>query len=312
MLDLILPDIAMVESQGNTATFEIGPMLAGIARDFGNALRRVLLASMPGAAITSLRIDGVKHEFQDIPNIKEDVTDIVQSLKKVRLRSFSSHDVPIYIDKWGPCMVTAADIKTRNTVEIVNPYLHIATLDNKNAHLVMEMSVSTGRGFVAAKKIEGESQPIGIILIDAIFSPIRHVGYTIRHMRVGRVTNLDEIVLSITTDGTISPTEALRQGAEILQQQFMRFEEDWGSPPDKQRKPLVSDVPIPTAIYKKPIEDLSLSVRAYNAMKRAGLTTIGPILEMDESELKLLRNVGERTLQEIADCLKKMRVFLKE
>lgn len=226
-LDVRLPRITKTMAEGNTASYEMKPVDAGYAIPLGNAMRRVLLSSLPGAAIISVLIEGVQHEFQDIPQVKEDVTDLVQQLKKVRLRSYADRDIHIHLDARGERRVIAGDISIPSTIEIVNPDLPIATLDNVQARLVMDMTVRTGRGFLSASvqaEQRSEGLPLGVILTDAIFSPVRHVNFTTSHMRVGGVTNrYDKIIFEITTDGTISPDEALRESAGILCRQFAVF-----------------------------------------------------------------------------------------
>ena len=297
--------------KGNSGRFEIGPIDAGYAREFANSLRRVLLSGLPGAAITSILIKNVQHEFQDIPHVKEDVVDIVQNIKKVRLRSYMDRAVHVRLDAQGESEVYAGDIRVPGTIEIVNPSQHIATLDNEQAHLVMELVVETGRGFVSAElqKEQKPEQPIGVILVDAIYSPVVHVNFTIEEIGRGRQENLDTIVLSITTDGTISPSEALRQSADILRQQFMVFSHPFGIP----GKPAhLSDTRIPMYICAMDIEDLRLSVRTVNALRRNGVTKVGRILEMDEEQLTTIRNFGQKGLQELCECLQKKGLLPKQ
>src|ERR1700736_4294413 len=209
----------------------------------GNRLRRVLLSSLPGAAVTSIRIDGVQHEFQDVPNVTEDVTEIVLNVKKLRLRSFSDHPVSMRLEVSGEREVTAADILVPSTVEIVNPELHIATLDNESARLNMELVVETGRGYVPADS--KDDQPIGVIPVDAIYTPVQKVNYTVEHTRVGQMTNFDKIVLDVLTDGTITPDEALRQSADILVQHFSQLANYRAILIEPEKAPL-SSIPIPS------------------------------------------------------------------
>jgi DNA-directed RNA polymerase subunit alpha len=300
LVEDILPQVKLTKTEGNASCYEVAPVLAGFSRSFGSALRRVLLSSLPSAAITSVQIEGVQHEFQDIPNIKEDVPDIVQNLKKIRLRSYADRTVHIYLDACGEGRVAAGDIKAPGTIEIVNPEAHIATLDNEKARLALKMTVDTGRGFVEASAQTVEEQPIGVILLDAIYSPVLHVNYTIEHMRVQRLEKLDKILLEITTDGTISPDEALRQSAHILQQQLLVFANSSlrADIPKKQ-----TGVPIARSVYHTSIEDLALSVRAVNALRRNGIHKVGQLLEMEGNDLALIRNFGVRSLQELGACL---------
>lgn len=298
--ELILPRIKNTKTQGNYASYDIEPLEAGYGMTLGNALRRVLLSSLPGAAVTSIRIDGVQHEFQDIPHVMEDVTDIVLNVKKLRLRSFSDHAVTMHLEVSGERVVTAADIVAPSTVEIVNPDLYIATLDNENARLEMELVVEVGKGYVPADS--KEDQPIGVIPVDAIYTPVQKVNYTVEHTRVGQITNYDKIVMDIWTDGTIAPDEALRQSADILVRHFTQLA-NYRAALIEPEKPPLSSMPIPQKIYDTPIEELDLSVRAYNCLKRSNITKVGQVLSMNEEDLLGVRNFGEKSLLELRERL---------
>ncbi len=298
--EITLPRIKNTKTQGNYASYDIEPLEAGYGMTLGNALRRVLLSSLPGAAVTSIRIDGVQHEFQDIPHVMEDVTDIVLNVKKLRLRSFSDHPVSMRLEVSGERVVTAADIMAPSTVEIVNPDLYIATLDNEDAHLEMELVVETGRGYVPADS--KEDQPIGVIPVDAIYTPVQKVNYTVEHTRVGQMTNYDKIVLDVWTDGTLLPDEALRQSADILVRHFTQLA-NYRATLAEPEKPPLSSIPIPQKIYDTPIEELDLSVRAYNCLKRSNITKVGQVLSMNEEDLLGVRNFGEKSLQELRERL---------
>lgn len=300
MQELILPRIKNTRTQGNYASYDIEPLEAGYGMTLGNALRRVLLSSLPGAAVTSVRIDGVQHEFQDIPNVMEDVTDIVLNVKKLRLRSFSDHAVSMRLEVTGERVVTAADIVAPSTVEIVNPDLYLATLDNENAHLEMELVVEAGKGYVPADS--KEDQPIGVIPVDAIYTPVQKVNYTVEHTRVGQMTNYDKIVMDIWTDGTIAPDEALRQSSDILVRHFTQLA-NYRAVLIEPEKPPLSSMPIPQKIYDTPIEELDLSVRAYNCLKRSNITKVGQVLSMNEEDLLGVRNFGEKSLLELRERL---------
>jgi DNA-directed RNA polymerase subunit alpha len=297
---MTLPRIKNIRTQGNYASYDIEPLEAGYGVTLGNALRRVLLSSLSGAAVTSIRIEGVQHEFQDVANVLEDVTDIVLNVKKLRLRSFSDHPVTMRLEVTGEREVTAADIAAPSTVEIVNPELHIATLDNDNARLEMELVVETGRGYVPADS--KEDQPIGVIPVDAIYTPVQKVNYTVEHTRVGQMTNFDKVILEITTDGTITPDEALRQSADILVRHFTQLS-NYRAMAVEQEKPPLSSLPIPPKIYDTPIEELDLSVRAYNCLKRSNITKVGQVLSMNEEDLLGVRNFGEKSLIELRERL---------
>ena len=300
MLEITLPRIKNTKTQGNYASYDIEPLEAGYGMTLGNALRRVLLSSLPGAAVTSIRIDGVQHEFQDIPHVMEDVTEMVLNVKKLRLRSFSDHPVSMRLEVSGERVVTAADILAPSTVEIVNPDLYIATLDNNDARLEMELVVETGKGYVPADS--KEEQPIGVIPVDAIYTPVQKVNYTVEHTRVGQMTNYDKIVLEITTDGTITPDEALRQSADILVRHFTQLANYRAVLIEPEKAPL-SSIPIPPKVYETPIEELDLSVRAYNCLKRSNITKVGQVLSMNEDDLLGVRNFGEKSLQELREKL---------
>ena len=300
MLEITLPRIKNTKTQGNYASYDIEPLEAGYGMTLGNALRRVLLSSLPGAAVTSIRIDGVQHEFQDVPHVMEDVTDIVLNVKKLRLRSFSDHAISMRLEVSGERVVTAADIMAPSTVEIVNPDLYIATLDNENARLEMELVVETGKGYIPADS--KEDQPIGVIPVDAIFTPVQKVNYQVEHTRVGQMTNYDKIVLEIWTDGTVTPDEALRQSADILVRHFTQLA-NYRTALAEPEKPPLSSMPIPQKIYETPIEELDLSVRAYNCLKRSNITKVGQVLSMNEEDLLGVRNFGEKSLQELRDKL---------
>jgi DNA-directed RNA polymerase subunit alpha len=259
-----------------------------------------LLSPLPGAAVTSVRIDGVQHEFQDIPNVMEDVTDIILNVKKLRLRSFSDHPVSMRLEVSGERVVTAADIVAPSTVEIVNPDLYIATLDNEHARLEMELVVEVGKGYVPADS--KEDQPIGVIPVDAIYTPVQKVNYTVEHTRVGQMTNYDKIVMDIWTDGTLPPDEALRQSSDILVRHFTQLS-NYHATLIEPEKPPLSSMPIPQKIYDTPIEELDLSVRAYNCLKRSNITKVGQVLSMNEEDLLGVRNFGEKSLVELRERL---------
>ena len=305
MLDIALPRITPHESKDNYASYEIEPLEAGYGWTLGNALRRVLLSSLPGAAVTSIKIDGAQHEFQDLPGVKEDVTDIVLNVKRIRLRSLSDHAVTMRLEVTGPRVVTAGDIQAPSTVEIVNPETPICTLDSEDARLEMDLIVETGRGYVPAES--KEDQPIGQIPVDAIFSPVEKVNYLVENTRVGQMTNFDRITLQIWTDGTITPDEALRQASNVLVQHFQMIADHTGPVEVAPEVPAIAvgqtSFQIPQKIYDTPIEELDLTVRAYNCLKRSGLTKVGQVLTMSREDLLAVRNFGEKSLDELRDSL---------
>jgi DNA-directed RNA polymerase subunit alpha len=304
LLDIAVPHITASESEQNYASYDIEPLEAGYGSTLGNSLRRVLLSSLSGAAITSIKIDGVQHEFQDVPGVKEDVTDIVLNIKRLRLRSFSDRPVTMRLEVTGEHDVSGADIQAPSSVEIVNPDVHICTVDDPHAHFEMEMVVETGKGYVPAES--KEDQPIGQIPVDAIFTPVERVSYAVSNTRVGQMTNYDKIVLQIWTDGTVTPDEALRQASHILVQHFQMIAE-WNEPgivePALPSLPGVTPYQIPQKVYDTPIEELDLSVRAYNCLKRSNITKVGQVLTMSRDDLLAVRNFGEKSLTELADRL---------
>jgi DNA-directed RNA polymerase subunit alpha len=267
----------------------------------GNSLRRVLLSSIPGAAITSIKIDGVFHEFSTIEHIREDVTQIILNVKAIRVRWMTSSDHPVrlYLSAQGEGVVTAGDIEVPTGVEIVNKNQPILTLDSPDARIDMELVVERGKGYMPAEMREG--LPIGTIPVDAIFSPVKKVNFVAEHTRIGQVTTFDRLVLEIWTDGTIHPDEALSQSAEILVRYFSLLAERGRGPAHVEKQPL--GAVIPPRVYETPIEELELSVRAYNCLKRAGITKVGQILEMSEEELLAVRNFGRKSLDELRERL---------
>ena len=299
MIDIEFPKIERTEGDERSARFVVEPLPAGYGTTLGNSLRRVLLSSLSGAAITSVRIRGVAHEFSTIPGLNEDVVQLVLNLKKVRLKSFATEPVTLTLEKEGPGEVTAGDIVTTSDVEIVNPQERIATLEPE-ASLWMELTVETGKGFHPAERREG--LPIGVIPIDALFSPVRLVNFNVENTRVGQMTNFDRLLLDVETDGTITPDEALAQGAQVLVQHFSLF----GNLTRSQAavpQPEARTDGVPPAVAEMPIEELDLPQRAFNSLKRHGITKVGQLLSTPDDELLRMRNFGRKSLDEIKDRL---------
>lgn len=300
MLETYTPKVECIKSSENQGTFQIEPLEPGYGVTLGNALRRVLLSSLPGAAVTSIKIDGVYHEFATVPGVREDTTELILNIKKLRLKSYSDQPVQLRLQAKGPGVVTAADLVAPSDVEIVNPELPLATLDSSDATLEMELVVERGKGYLPS---DGREAPaIGVIPVDAIFTPIRRVNYTVEHVRVGSRTDLDRLVIEITTDGTISPTEALGESANILVRYFSIFTE-LGQVGKRGEKVAIGTRAAVGKDYDRPIEDLDLSVRAYNCLKRSGITKIGQLLEMSEEDLLAVRNFGQKSLDELKQRL---------
>lgn len=303
MIDVAVPTkIETVASSDTYARYAIEPLESGYGITLGNAMRRILLSSLPGAAITSIRIEGIYHEFSAIPHVKEDITAILLNVKSIRLRWLAASDNPVrlYVQAQGEGMISAGDIECPSGIEIVNADQPVLTLDSPDARLSMEMVAERGRGYVPAEMREG--LPIGTIPVDSIFSPVRKVNFVAEHTRIGQVTTYDRLVLEIWTDGTMHPDEALNRSAEILVRHFSLMANLEHGPQRVEKQPLgVSTVP--ARLYEIPIEDLELSVRAFNCLKRAGITKVGQVLEMSETELLNVRNFGQKSLDELRQRL---------
>ncbi len=292
------PRIEEVEADGNMSRFEVTPLQEGYGVTLGNALRRVLLSSLEGAAVTSIQISGVFHEFSTIENVKEDVTQIVLNVKKLRLRSFARHPITLKLVKRGAGPVTASDIAESADVEIVNPDLVLLTLDSDSGSIEMDLTVETGMGYRPAEHTE--EMPIGVVPVDALFSPVRRVNYTVEKTRVGQMTNYDRLSLDIETDGTTTAQAALSQAADILVNEFGRFAEI-GRP----ASPTGEDAPVASSanLLDAPIEELDLPMRAYNSLKRNSITKIGQVLSLSDDEFLRMRNFGQKSLDELKERL---------
>jgi DNA-directed RNA polymerase subunit alpha len=290
--------IEEIETRGNLSVFEVNPLADGYGVTLGNALRRVLLNSLEGTAVTSVQVAGVFHEFSTIENVKEDVTQIVLNIKKLRLRSFARHPVTLKLLKHGAGTVTAADIAESADVEIVNPELVLLTLDSDAGSIEMDLTVETGVGYRPAE--HAEDLPIGIIPVDAIFTPVRRVNFIVSDTRVGQMTNFDKLSIEIETDGTTNPKAALSSAAEILVREFGRFAEIGRRP-----APGTEEVPVPVSanLLDAPIEELDLPMRAYNSLKRNNITKIGQLLALGDDELLRMRNFGKKSLDEMKERL---------
>ena len=297
--DLLIPELKVEAEEGDYIRIVGEPLEAGFGTTLGNALRRVLLSSLPGAAVTSVRIEGVDHEFSSLEHMKEDVTEFLLNLKEVRLRALSDRPARLYLEASGAGEVTAGQIQATADCEIVNPELHLATLDHDDASVVVDINVETGRGYLPATV--GEGLPIGVIAVDAVFTPVRRVNYRVSHTRVGQDTNFDRLDLEVWTDGTVDGETATSMAAEIVRDQLMPFFR-LGRPEAREVEE-VAAAQQPVDGHDTPIETLGLSVRAYNCLKRSGLTTVGLVLERSEEELLALRNFGEKSYEELREKL---------
>jgi DNA-directed RNA polymerase subunit alpha len=303
LLSLVLPKIECDASSRNYGRFAIGPLESGYGITLGNALRRVLLSSLPGAAVTSIRISGVHHEFSAIPHVKEDTTALILNLKQLRLNLQGDESVRLRVEVKGEGEITAGDIVCPSQVEIVNPDLHLLTGDSGEAELDMELVVERGKGYSPAE--ERGKLPIGEIPVDAVFSPIRKANFVVERARVGQMTNFDRLIMEIWTDGTIEPEEALSSAAQILVDHLSLLVGVGEMPPEEEEE--AEEGLIPIRIYETPIEELELSVRAYNCLKRAGITKVGEILEKmaeGDDEILAIRNFGKKSLAELKERMR--------
>ncbi len=284
------------------------PLARGMGTPLGNSLRRALLSSLQGAAVVSVRVDQVQHEFSTIPHVKEDTTEILLNIRGIRLRALSDRPARLFLNAHGERTIQAGDLEVPGDYEIVNPELHIATLDSPSAELTVAFDVEQGYGYVPSGSVEGMA--IGVIPLDAVFTPVRKVNYTVQPTRVGQESDLDRLILEVWTDGTISGTDAVRAAAANLDRGISLFVH-LGSPP-----PIVETHPgealgLTDERYNTSIEDLNLSVRAYNCLKRSGLMTVGQVLEQSDEELLALRNFGDKSFYEVMDRLRELG-FLAE
>jgi DNA-directed RNA polymerase subunit alpha len=309
--DLIRPK--RLEAEKETLTplygkFTAEPLERGFGITVGNSLRRILLSSLQGAAITSVKIDGVLHEFSTIPGVKEDATEILLNLKEVRLKLHTEGAKTIRIKAEGPKEVKAGDIITGEAVEILNSDHHIATL-SRDAKLSMEMVIKTGRSYVPAERNKEENQPIGTLAIDSIFSPIRKVNYTVTNARVGQITDYDKLTLEIWTDGSIAPEEAVAHAAKILKEQltiFITFEEEEEAEGTKEPE----DNQVLNENLFRSVDELELSVRSANCLKHANIKYIGDLVQKTEAEILGTKNFGRKSLNEIKEILTNMGLGL--
>ena len=301
---------AHIEVEEETETYVrlvAEPLNAGFGTTLGNSLRRILLSSLPGAAVTSVRIEEVEHEFSTIPHMKEDTTEFLLNLKELRLRSLSDRPAKLYLEAQGEGPVTASAIQTTADYEIINPDLHLATLDAPEGRLTVELNVEPGEGYAPAGQSDG--LPIGVIPVDAIFSPVRRVNFHVTHTRVGQMTNYDKLTLEVWTDGTTSGVDAISKSADILVDELRMFALLGKPAPPVVERGLGIGTSLSPDKYNIPIEDLNLSVRAYNCLKRSGLMTVGQVLEKSEDELLSLRNFGRKSYDELRDKLVEMNLL---
>ena len=301
-------DCAELSQDGTYGKFIIEPLERGFGNTLGNALRRVLLSSLPGVAVTTIKLDGSQHEFSTVPGVTEDVSEIILNLKALSAKLYSDQMKTVTIDVKGPCEVKAKDIVVDDELEFVDPEAHIATL-NEDAHLQMTLTVDSGRGYVSADKNKYPNMPIGVIPIDSIFTPIKKVNYSVSDTRVGQITDYDKLTLEVWTDGSVQPDEAISLAAKILTEHLTLFvglteqvttiaftdQED-----DKKEK-----------VLEMTIEELDLSVRAYNCLKRAGINTISELVQRNQEDMMKVRNLGRKSLEEVEQKLEALGLSLR-
>ena len=301
-------DCAELSQDGTYGKFIIEPLERGFGNTLGNALRRVLLSSLPGVAVTTIKIEGIQHEFSTVPGVTEDVSEIILNLKALSAKLYSDQMKTVTIDVKGPCEVKAKDIVVDDELEFVDPEAHIATL-NEDAHLQMTLTVDSGRGYVSADKNKYPNMPIGVIPIDSIFTPIKKVNYSVSDTRVGQITDYDKLTLEVWTDGSVQPDEAISLAAKILTEHLTLFvglteqvttiaftdQED-----DKKEK-----------VLEMTIEELDLSVRAYNCLKRAGINTISELVQRNQEDMMKVRTLGRKSLEEVEQKLEALGLSLR-
>ena len=292
------------DDQSNYGRFVVEPLERGYGTTLGNALRRILLSSLPGAAITSVKFDGALHEFSNLPGVMEDTIEIILNLKAVSLKIYGEEPQTLIIDTDQPGLVKAKDIKAPSDVEILNEEQHICTLE-ENARVYMEMNAVNGRGYVPAERNKMPQQPIGVIPVDSMFSPIRKVNYQVENTRVGQITDFDKLTLEIWTDGSIRPDEAISLAAKILSTHIELFVnlteqvDDVEITSDRKEEDLEK-------LLEMTIEELDLSVRSYNCLKRAGINTVGELVRKTEDEMMKVRNLGKKSLEEVEQKLQEL------
>ncbi|MBE6957415.1 MAG: DNA-directed RNA polymerase subunit alpha [Ruminococcaceae bacterium] len=312
MVEIEKPRIECVENPGENSygKYVVEPLERGYGTTLGNSLRRILLSSLPGTAVTSIKIAGIQHEFTTIPGVKEDVTEIVLNVKGIIAKLHSEGVKTVYIEAVGPCTVTAGDIKADAEVEILNPDLHIATLD-VDATLTMELTLSHGRGYIPADKNKTAQTVIGVIPVDSIYTPVVKVNYTVENTRVGDATDYDKLTLEVWTNGTIDARDAVSLGARILCDHFTLFtdlSETMGSQSTVVDKPNAEQ----SKVLDLTIEELDLSVRSFNCLKRASINTVADLISKTEEEMMKVRNLGRKSLEEVINKLDMMGLSLSK
>ncbi|WP_404406781.1 DNA-directed RNA polymerase subunit alpha [Jeotgalibacillus malaysiensis] len=312
MIEIEKPKIETVEISDDAkyGKFVVEPLERGYGTTLGNSLRRILLSSLPGAAVTSIQIDSVLHEFSTIEGVVEDVTTVVMNIKKLALKIYSDEEKTLEIDVQGDGQVTAADITHDSDVEILNPDLYIATV-GKNGHLRMRLTASRGRGYTPADQNKREDLPIGVIPVDSIYTPVSRVNYQVENTRVGQLTNFDKLSLDVWTDGSIGPKEAIALGAKILTEHLNIFV---GLTNEAQHAEIMveKEEDQKEKVLEMTIEELDLSVRSYNCLKRAGINTVQELANKSEEDMMKVRNLGRKSLEEVKAKLDELGLGLRK
>jgi DNA-directed RNA polymerase subunit alpha len=301
MLEIAMPKIEVVQAAENYGRFKIEPLDPGYGHTLGNALRRVLISSIPGSAVTKIKLEGIYHEFSTVRGIREDVTEIVLNVKGIRLRSWADRQVKIQLLKRGAGVVRAGDIETPSNVQIVNPNHYLCTIDGEDAVLEMDLTVERNKGYLPAD--QRDPTIIGEIPVDAIFTPVPRVNYVVENTRVGQATDHDRLLIEIWTDGTIKAGDALSHAAKVLVQ-YCQTVADFNqliNPPQPPAAP--GPLVIPREVYELSLDELKLSTRTYNALKRAEITKVGQLLEMEDGALQKVRHIGDKGIAEIRERL---------
>ncbi|WP_296127732.1 DNA-directed RNA polymerase subunit alpha [uncultured Anaerococcus sp.] len=315
MIEKLNTDIEILDinEEDHYGKFALYPLERGYGTTIGNSMRRVLLSSLPGSSVSKILIDGVLHEFSVIDGVVEDVPEIILNIKGLRVKKHSEEDVTLFLDIEGPKIVTAKDIKEDALVEIANPDHYIATVNDKSK-LLIAMDVTNGKGYRISEENKDEADPIGTIAIDSSFTPVEKVNYTVENTRVGESTDYDKLIIEVWTNGTVSPQEALAEGSSILMENFSFFNElpDKQFPPEEEE--IIEEVEEENLDegLNKTIEELDLSLRSFNCLKRAGFNTVADILEVPESELKTIKNFGKKSLTEVIDKIHELGFALKD
>lgn len=316
MFDFQIPnvEIAEISEDNKYGKFVVEPLERGYGTTLGNSLRRIMLSSLPGVAVSQVKFDGVLHEFSSIPGVKEDVTEIIMNIKSLAIKSNSESDAPVvgYIEKIGDGVVTAADIQVDSDIEILNKDLVIATLSGgKDSRFYAELTITKGRGYVSADKNKNDELPIGVIAIDSIYTPVERVNMQIQNTRVGQITDFDKLTLDVYTNGTLAPDEAVSLAAKVLSEHLNYFINlsDKAKNVDIMAEPVVNEK---VKVLEMNIDELELSVRSYNCLKRAGINTVQELTNKTADDMMKVRNLGRKSLDEVYAKLKELGLHLKD